>query len=77
MLELPKDAPEFDLTDDTPSPSGELRPLGANDPAEHQPDDQGALPRELERGAPVDRGNYPTLEDPQQPQVPQPIALEE
>ena len=33
MLELPKDAPEFDLTDDTPSPSGELRPLGAKDPA--------------------------------------------
>ena len=81
MLELPKDPPELDLSpaDTVPAPSGELRPQQAKDPKEHQPeaDDQGALPRELERGAPPETGNYPTLEDPQPPQVPQPIALEE
>jgi hypothetical protein len=77
QLELPKDPPELDLTDDTPSPSGELRPLEAKDPKEHQPaaGDQGDLPRELERGAPAQTGNYPTLEDPQQPQVAQPVAI--
>jgi hypothetical protein len=36
MLELPKDAPPLDLTDDMPQPSGELRPQQAKDPAEHQ-----------------------------------------
>jgi hypothetical protein len=78
MLELPKDAPELDLTDDTPSPSGELHALEAKDPAEHQPaNDQGGLPAELTSKVPVDPGNYPTLEDPQPPQVSQPIALEE
>jgi hypothetical protein len=79
MLQLPKDAPEFDLSDDTPSPSGELRPLQAKDPAEHDPtaDDQGDLPRELEKGAPPMLGTEPTIEDPPHPQVSQPIALEE
>jgi hypothetical protein len=80
MREFPKDAPNPDrLADEMLAPSGELRPLGAKDPAEHQPvaSDQGNLPRELERGAPPELGNYPTLEDPQQPQVSQPIALEE
>jgi hypothetical protein len=37
MLELPKDAPELDLTDDTPQPSGELHALEPKDPSEHQP----------------------------------------
>ena len=77
MLELPKDAPELDLTDDTPQPGGELRPLEAKDPKEHQPeaDDQGDLPRELERGAPPQTGNYPTLEDPPRKQAAQPVAI--
>jgi hypothetical protein len=76
MLELPKDAADLDLSaDDTPAPSGELRPLEA--PTAHQPetDDQGALPRQLERGAPPQTGNYPTLEDLPRKQVPQPVAI--
>jgi hypothetical protein len=77
MLELPKDAPELDLTDDTPQPGGELHAIDPRDPKEHQPeaDDQGDLPRELERGAPPQTGNYPTLEDPQSSQVAPPVSI--
>jgi hypothetical protein len=78
MLELPKDPPELDLSDNTPAPSGELRPLQAKDPPEHDPtaDDQGDLPRELERGAPPMLGTEPTIEDPPRRQVSQPVAFE-
>jgi hypothetical protein len=78
MLELPKDAPELDLSDDTPSPSGELRPLEAKDPKEHQPaaSDQGDLPKELLKGAPPEGlANYPTLDQPPRKQVSQPVAI--
>jgi hypothetical protein len=79
MLELPQDRPALDLADATPSPSGELHALEPKDPAEHQPvtGDQGDLTRELERGAPPGLGTEPTIEGPQSPQQPQPIALEE
>jgi hypothetical protein len=78
MLELPKDAPSPDrLFDAAMEPGGELHPLQAKDPAEHQPkpDDQGALPNELERGAPPETGNYPSLEDPSRKQAPQPVSI--
>jgi hypothetical protein len=79
MLELPKDPPALDFADTTPSPSGELHALAPKDPAEHQPvtGDQGDLPKELSKGAPPQLGTEPTIEDPQSPQQPQPIALEE
>jgi hypothetical protein len=79
MLRLPKDRPTLDFADTTPSPSGELHALAAKDPAEHQPvtGDQGDLPRQLQRGAPPQPGNYPTLEQSPSPQVAQPVALEE
>jgi hypothetical protein len=75
MLELPKDAP----ADFASEPGGELHSVGPEDPEKHQPeaDDQGDLPRELERGAPPMLGTEPTIEDPPHRQVAQPIALEE
>jgi hypothetical protein len=77
LLALPKDVPADTMA--TPSPSGELHDLPPEHPAKHQPApaDQGDLPRALERGAPPETGNYPTLEDPSREQVSQPIALEE
>jgi hypothetical protein len=78
MLALPKDAPEAPA-DFAMGPGGELHDLPPKDPAQHQPeaDDQGDLPRELERGAPPGLGTEPTIEDPPRKQVAQPIALEE
>jgi hypothetical protein len=84
MLQLPKDAPDPEAPSDTlapPAPTGELHPLAAKDPAEHEPvADQGNLPPELERGAPPDPGNYPELKDPprsREPSQRSPVAFEE
>jgi hypothetical protein len=77
MLELPKEKPPEILSDYEAEPGGELHVHPAKDPAQHNPeaDDQGDLPRELERGAPSQTGNYPTLEDPPPPQTAQPVAI--
>jgi hypothetical protein len=70
-------------TDETHHPTGDLHALGPVDKERFDPeaDDQGALPRELLKGAPANSGNYvePDLEElgsPKDPkQVPQPVAV--
>jgi hypothetical protein len=71
-------------TDDTHQPSGELHSLDPVDKEHLDPegseDDQGALPNELQKGAPPSSGTYvepepSKLGGPQDPkQVPQPVS---
>jgi hypothetical protein len=81
-LPLPPTEEPEELTEDPPpsedpeiaEDEGDLEPLKAKG---EEPNDAatGAFPNELDLTAPPATGNYPTLEQPEPPQVPQPPAI--
>jgi hypothetical protein len=77
MGECEPDLPSNPGSDEAagPPPAGDLHSLPAKEDPMEAIEDQGVLPAELLKDTPPETGNYPSMEEPERKQVPQPTAI--